>query len=247
MTNSSTEKKEDKSLKSWRIKPEDWLNFLVDEIENVQNIDDIAHYFKNITLENKNLSPSCFWWFIDDCFRTNVIIILSKILEPCKFNSENLNRYSNDLGFTTFLKTLENNLDVILDKEDFIIKRLPNDPTMDKDYIEKFRINQDILYNELNGDNIKYEIEKDLRIIGKLSEQFKDFRNDNYAHMKIQKDNKNYEVPHYINISEAIAKLKVLVVKYKLLITGQRQIFPKLKDSEYGNVFDIPWNIKNID
>lgn len=247
MANSSKEKKEDRSLKNWRMKPVDWLNYLVDEIENVQNIDVIAHYFKKITAENKKLSPSCFWWFIDDCFRTNVIIKLSKILEPHKFDYRNPNRYSNDLGFTTFFKTLENNLDVILDKEDFIIKRLPNDPTMDKDYIEKFRINQDILYNELNAHNIKNTIEKDLLVIEKLSKQFKDFRNNNYAHMKIQKANKDYEVPHYIDITEAIEKLKVLIVKYKLLITGQRQIFPKLKDLDYGNVFDVPWNIKNID
>src|SRR5574344_1863831 len=203
MTNSSTEKKEDKSLKSWRIKPEDWLNFLVDEIENVQNIDDIAHYFKNITLENKNLSPSCFWWFIDDCFRTNVIIILSKILEPCKFNSENLNRYSNDLGFTTFLKTLENNLDVILDKEDFIIKRLPNDPNAPEDFIEKLRIEQNQFYTELTGEDIVSEIKKDLSVIEDLRKMFKDFRNEK-AHMKMAKCSKNKNIPHYAEITKAI-------------------------------------------
>ncbi len=239
MTNSSTEKKEDKSLKSWRIKPEDWLNYLVDEIENVQNIDIIAHYFKNITLENKNLSPSYFWWFIDDCFKTNVIIKVSKILEDYKFS------YSNDLGFTTFLKTIENNLDVILDKEDFIIKRLPNDPKAPEDFIEKLRIEQNQFYTELTGKDIVSEIKKDLSVIEDLRKMFKDFRNDK-AHMKMAKCSKNKNIPHFSEITEAIERLKEMVVKYKLLITGQCQIFPKLKDSDYGNVFDIPWRVSKL-
>lgn len=218
----------------WQIPCKEWLDILQNEIKEVKAVNDIAHYVKNITINNPNLSYNDFLWWIDDSFVKNAIVRLSRILEQ---KSE---RFKDTISFEVFLITLKDDLSCIKTEEEFIKSSIINFHCSNDQELEDYKNRIKSEYIELTqGKSKENNITEDLDKIEEYRKKFSGFRNYEVGHLKANKDYNDIE---YKDITEAIEFLENLIRKYIRLITAPNP--PRGIPYNYGNVFDIPWRLQ---
>jgi|GEM_PF-5453754 len=222
--------------KNWKTPCEKWLEEIRNEVYYATRINIIGHNINTIANSNPDLSKNSeLWNWIENSFTCQIIIKLSKILEPFRQNDK---RAEDDITFEEFLETLKNNPSDIMTKEKYAEKNI----TGTDYYNQKQRQERLDKYSELTGDEEPKEyIPKDILKLKEKREKYKDYRNDYIAHMKIKKEDSH--IPIFTEVGETIELLQELVIKYSNLIEGGDKFSYKTfnKMPEYGNVFDIPW------
>jgi len=222
----------------------EWLKQIANETKHLKSINVIGHDINRIINENEQLSrDSSLWRYLNKSFICNVIINLTKILEPPRYR--NGNEIEGDKSFQCFLKKLDPQF--VLSEEEFssMYMQAPADFLSDcwtdemiKQTQQEHYAKRSQEYKSLTNSTSPAEyVNNDKKELEKLFKYFVDFRVHYVAHLK---ETKEIAPIKYEEITTAIESIINLVTKYSLLLDGTRPTYVNYKP-KYGNVFEIPW------